>query len=326
MKPRRTFGIRSVKFDPDKGFFLNGKSLKIKGVCIHHDAGCLGAAVPEKVLERRLRLLMDLGVNAIRTSHNPPAPELLDLCDRLGLLVKDEAFDEFTPGKNKWITGWNNGLPGRFGYSEVFDQWSDNDIQDMISRDRNHPSIIMWSIGNEIDYANDPFSNPVLGKEYLPQNPPAEDMVKCARPLIDAVKKLDPSRPVTAALANVAMSDAVGLPRIARHRGVQLPGSSVTRRTTKSIPSESFSAAKIITLTPPGWRFAIMLTSPANFSGPASITSARPGAGPIGPPASGSSICADSKSPSPGSARACGPISPWFTSAPRPAAVKEPGA
>jgi beta-galactosidase len=204
------FGIRSIKFDPDKGFFLNGKSLKIKGVCIHHDAGCLGAAVPEKVLERRLRLLMDLGVNAIRTSHNPPAPELLDLCDRLGLMVKDEAFDEFTPGKNKWITGRNNGLPSRFGYSEVFDQWSDNDIQDMVTRDRNHPSIIMWSIGNEIDFANDPYSNAVLGKEYLPQNPPAEDMLKCARPLISAVKKLDPSRPVTAALANVAMSDAVG--------------------------------------------------------------------------------------------------------------------
>ena len=80
------------KFDPDKGFFLNGKSLKLKGVCIHHDAGSLGAAVPEKVLERRLQLLMELGVNAIRTSHNPPAPELLDMCDRLGLLVKDEAL------------------------------------------------------------------------------------------------------------------------------------------------------------------------------------------------------------------------------------------
>ncbi len=208
---RTTFGIRSVKFDPNKGFLLNGTSLKIKGVCIHHDAGCLGAAVPEKVLERRLRLLKDLGVNAIRTSHNPPAPELLNLCDRLGLLVMDEAFDEFTPGKNKWITGWNNGLPGRFGYNEYFDQWGVTDIQDMILRDRNHPSVIIWSIGNEIDYANDPFSHPVLGKEeYQPHNPPAEDMVKCARPLIEAVKKLDLSRPVTAALANVAMSDAVG--------------------------------------------------------------------------------------------------------------------
>jgi beta-galactosidase len=205
------FGIRSAKFDPDKGFLLNGKSLKIKGVCIHHDAGCLGAAVPEKVLERRLHLLLDLGVNAIRTSHNPPAPELLDMCDRLGLLVMDEALDEFTPGKNKWVTGYNEGLPGRFGYSEFFDQWADTDVQDMVLRDRNHPCIIMWSIGNEIDYANDPFSHPVLGKEYKPENPPAQAMVKCARPLIDAVKKLDPTRPVTMALANVAMSDAVGL-------------------------------------------------------------------------------------------------------------------
>jgi beta-galactosidase len=204
------FGIRSAKFEPDKGFTLNGKSLKIKGVCIHHDAGCLGAAVPEKVLERRLRLLQDLGVNAIRTSHNPPAPELLDLCDRLGLLVMDEAFDEFTPGKNKWVAGWNTGLPSRFGYSEFFDQWANDDIRDMILRDRNHPCVVIWSIGNEIDYANDPFSHPVLDKEYKPGNPSAEDMVKCARPLIAAVKELDSTRPVTAALANVAMSDAVG--------------------------------------------------------------------------------------------------------------------
>jgi beta-galactosidase len=102
-----SFGIRTTRFDPDHGFFLNGVPTKIKGVCIHQDAGCLGAAVPEKVFERRLRILKSLGVNAIRTSHNPPAPEFLDLCDRLGLLVKDEAFDEFMPAKNKWMTGWN---------------------------------------------------------------------------------------------------------------------------------------------------------------------------------------------------------------------------
>ena len=143
--------------------------MKIKGVCIHHDAGCLGAAVPDKVLERRLRLLKELGVNAIRTSHNPPAPELLDLCDRLGLLVKDEAFDEFTPAKNKWVSGRNAGQPSRFGYGEVFDQWSVTDVQDMVRRDRNHPCVILWSIGNEIDYANDPFSHPVLGNEYRPR-------------------------------------------------------------------------------------------------------------------------------------------------------------
>jgi beta-galactosidase len=205
------FGVRTLRFDPNNGFFLNGTPMKLKGVCIHHDAGCLGAAVPEKVLERRLRLLKELGVNAIRTSHNPPAPELLDLCDRLGLLVKDEAFDEFTPAKNKWVTGRNNGLPARFGYAENFEEWSVRDIQDMVRRDRNHPSVILWSIGNEIDYANDPFSHPILGKEYHPENPPAENLVKHARPLIEAVKTLDRTRPVTAALANVAMSDAVGL-------------------------------------------------------------------------------------------------------------------
>ncbi len=208
------FGIRTASFDPDRGFLLNGQPLKLKGVCIHHDAGCLGAAVPDKVLERRLRLLKELGVNAIRTSHNPPAPELLDLCDRLGLLVKDEAFDEFTPSKRKWVQGWNKGEPSRFGYAEVFAQWSLTDLQDMVRRDRNHPSVILWSIGNEIDYANDPFTDPALGEEYQPGNPPAKNLVKLAQPLIAAVKTLDRTRPVTMALANLKMSEAVGLPEL----------------------------------------------------------------------------------------------------------------
>lgn len=205
------FGIRSLQFDPQRGFFLNGVSTKFKGVCLHHDAGCLGAAVPEGVLARRLRILKELGVNAIRTSHNPPAPELLDLCDRLGFLVMDEAFDEFTPGKNKWVAGRNDGNPSHFGYAELFAQWAVRDISDMVRRDRNHPSVIMWSIGNEVDYRNDPFSDPVLGTEYRPGNPPARELVTCARPLMAAVKALDGTRPVTAALATVAMSDAVGL-------------------------------------------------------------------------------------------------------------------
>jgi beta-galactosidase len=208
------FGIRSAVFDADKGFSLNGKSMKLKGVCIHHDAGSLGAAVPEKVLERRLRLLKEIGVNAIRTSHNPPDPELLDLCDRLGFLVMDEAFDEFTPGKNKWVTGRNNGVASHFGYAEMFAQWSVTDVQDLVRRDRNHPSIILWSIGNEIDFANDPFSDPVLGENYHPENPPASLLVNCAAPLVAAVKSLDRTRPVTAALATVAMSDAVGLAQL----------------------------------------------------------------------------------------------------------------
>jgi len=208
------FGIRTIRFDPDRGFFLNEVPLKIKGVCVHQDAGSLGVAVPESVWERRLRSLKELGVNAIRTSHNPPAPEFLDICDRLGFLVKDEAFDEFTPPKNKWVNGWNAGVPSRFGYGEIFNEWSVIDIQDMIRRDRNHPSIIMWSIGNEIDYPNDPFSHPILDKAYRPENPPAANLVKYAVPLIDAVKKLDSTRPVTAALASLAMSDAVGLPAL----------------------------------------------------------------------------------------------------------------
>jgi beta-galactosidase len=208
------FGIRTATFDPDRGFLLNGVSTKLKGVCIHHDAGSLGAAVPEPVLERRLRLLKEIGVNAIRTSHNPPDPELLDLCDRLGFLVMDEAFDEFTPGKNKWVTGWNNGVPGHFGYSEIFDQWSVTDVSDLVRRDRNHPSIILWSIGNEVDYANDPFSDPALGNDYHPEYPSATNLLTCAAPLITAVKSLDRTRPVTAALANINMSDAVNLPEL----------------------------------------------------------------------------------------------------------------
>jgi beta-galactosidase len=208
------FGIRTATFDAARGFFLNGVSTKLKGVCIHHDAGSLGAAVPDKVLERRLHSLKEIGVNAIRTSHNPPDPELLNLCDRIGFLVMDEAFDEFTPSKNKWVVGWNAGEPSHFGYGEMFDQWSVTDVSDMIRRDRNHPSIILWSIGNEVDYANDPFSDPALGQDYRPENPPAKDLLKCARPLIAAVKSLDRTRPVTAALANIQMSDAVSLPEL----------------------------------------------------------------------------------------------------------------
>ncbi|MFC1782484.1 glycoside hydrolase family 2 TIM barrel-domain containing protein [Planctomycetota bacterium] len=205
------FGIRSIRFDPQRGFFLNDQQVKIKGVCLHHDAGCLGAAVPEKVLERRLRLLKELGANAVRTSHNPPAPELLDLCDRLGLLVKDEAFDEFTPPKNKWVSGWNVGEPSRFGYGEVFARWSVIDMQDMVRRDRNHPCVIMWSIGNEIDYPNDPFSHPVLGGSYRPDHPTAKNLLLYSKPLVEAVKKWDRTRPVTAGLASIPVSEAVGL-------------------------------------------------------------------------------------------------------------------
>ncbi|MDE3143673.1 MAG: DUF4982 domain-containing protein [Bacteroidota bacterium] len=133
-----TFGIRSFKFDVDKGFLLNGKHVKIKGVCDHHDLGCLGTAVNKRALERQLELLKGMGCNAIRTSHNPPAPELLELADKMGFIIMDEAFDMWKKEKTK------------FDYHLDWDQWHVKDLQDQILRDRNHPSVFIWSIGNEI--------------------------------------------------------------------------------------------------------------------------------------------------------------------------------
>ena len=133
-----TTGFRDVKFDAQKGFFLNGRNIKINGVCEHHDFGCLGAAVNEDAMHRKLTILRDMGVNAIRSSHNPPAPELLNMCDSMGLLVMDESFD-------MWRRKKSNG-----DYARFFDEWHKRDLSDLIKRDRNHPSIIMWSIGNEV--------------------------------------------------------------------------------------------------------------------------------------------------------------------------------
>ena len=132
------FGVRSLGWDADKGFFLNGKNVKMLGVCMHHDMGCIGTAVHRRALERQLEKLKSMGVNAIRTSHNPPAPELLDLCDEMGFLVMDEAMDMWRKRKT------------RYDYARFFDEWHKADVQDFIRRDRNHPSVVMWSIGNEI--------------------------------------------------------------------------------------------------------------------------------------------------------------------------------
>jgi len=133
-----TLGIRTIAYPLDKGFLLNGKQVKMKGVNLHHDGGSVGAAVPERVWERRLEILKSGGCNAIRTAHNPPSPEFLDLCDRLGLLVMDEAFDQWIIGKNKQ------------DYHLYFHEWHKRDLAAMVARDRNHPSVVMWSIGNEI--------------------------------------------------------------------------------------------------------------------------------------------------------------------------------
>lgn len=170
-----TFGIRSIVYDVNRGFLLNGEPLKMLGMCLHHDAGAVGAAVPQAVLERRLRLLRAMGCNAIRCSHNPPAPELLDLCDQLGFLVMDEAFDEWTIRKPQI----------KYGYSDVFNDWCERDLVAMIRRDRNHPSIVMWSAGNEI------------GEQRVP------DGDKVLRRLTTVFQREDPTRPVTAAMDNI---------------------------------------------------------------------------------------------------------------------------
>jgi beta-galactosidase len=211
-------GFRNFSFDADKGFILNGKNLKLKGICMHHDAGTLGSAVPRQVLERRLDILKELGCNAIRTSHNPFSSDFLELCDKKGFLVIGEAFDEWESPKKKWIKGWNKGTPGKDGYAENFKEWARTDLKDMILRDRNHPSIIMWSIGNEVDYPNDPYTHPVLNTEANPQTwakfdeklPHADRLGEVARELVAIVKQLDTTRPVTAGLASALMSNETG--------------------------------------------------------------------------------------------------------------------
>ena len=208
---RTQFGIRRFHFSPDSGLIFNGRALKLKGVCLHHDLGVLGAAFFEEALERRLRSLKAIGVNALRAAHNPMSPEFYALADRMGFLVMDEAFDEWLGGKRKWAEGWNQGVAERRGYHEFFEEWGVRDVQSMVLRDRNHPSIIMWSIGNEIDYPGDPFVHP-LGREARNQpGPSANLMAPIARRLIAAVKELDASRPVTMALADIDASNATGV-------------------------------------------------------------------------------------------------------------------
>ncbi|TWT29758.1 Beta-galactosidase [Posidoniimonas corsicana] len=212
---RTPFGVRSYYFDPNEGFFLNGEPTLIKGLCLHHDAGVVGAAVPDAVLERRLRLVKELGANAVRCSHNPMASELYTLCDQIGLLVMDEAFDEWELGKRKWVKGRNVGRAERFGYNEDFEEWAERDAADMVRRGRNHPSIILWSIGNEIDYPGDPYAHPEF---FDPAAPPVDDgspsvtrLAVVAPKLIAAVKRHDPTRPVTMALSNMPASNDIGL-------------------------------------------------------------------------------------------------------------------
>ncbi len=193
-------GFRYLEFDAKKGFSLNGERMKINGVCLHHDAGALGAVVNKAAIERQLRIMKDMGANAIRSSHNPPAPELLELCDSMGLMVMDETFDMWRKQKTS------------HDYARYFPDWHEKDLTDLIVRDRNHPSIIIWSIGNEVleqwsDAKADTLSlaeaNLILnfghGKDMLAEEgAPMSVNSLLTKKLADMTRELDPTRPVTA--------------------------------------------------------------------------------------------------------------------------------
>jgi beta-galactosidase len=168
------FGIRRVEFDVDRGFLLNGKHVRLNGVCVHHDGGSVGAAAPERVWERRLEILKAAGVNSIRTAHNPYAPEFLELCDKLGFMVMNEMFDEWKQGKTA------------NGYGQYFDEWSERDVTAFVRRDRNHPSVLLWSAGNEI------------GEQA------SANGVEMVKRLVDIFHREDPTRPVTMGCDRIA--------------------------------------------------------------------------------------------------------------------------
>lgn len=166
------FGVRTIAYSADKGFQLNGETILINGGCVHHDNGCLGAAAYDRAEERKVELLKEAGFNAVRTSHNPPSVAFLDACDRLGLLVIDESFD-----------GWKAKKTDH-DYAKIFDEWWQHDVKSMVLRDRNHPSIVMWSIGNEIIERTSP------------------EAVVTAKMLSNFVKSIDTTRPVTSAMTS----------------------------------------------------------------------------------------------------------------------------
>ena len=171
---KTTFGVRTIAFKADSGFFLNGKNVKVLGVCNHHDLGSLGAALNDRALQRQLELLKSMGCNAIRCSHNLMAPELLALCDKMGFLVMDETFDSWYIGKDA----------APFGFQNYFKDWHAREITDMVVRDRNHPSIILWSIGNEIK------------EQWFPKSTNGGEI---ARELVGLIKELDTTRFTTSA-------------------------------------------------------------------------------------------------------------------------------
>ena len=222
------FGIRSIKYSTENGFELNGKTIKLNGGCIHHDNGCLGAAAFDDAEDRKVKLLKSAGFNAIRTAHNPPSEALLTACDRLGMLVIDEAFDGWREAKNK------------FDYSIYFDKWWQKDLGAMVLRDQNHPSIIMWSIGNEI----------IERKK--------NEAISTAKMLASYVRKLDPTRPITSAMTTwdkdwdifdplMAVHDIGGY-NYQLHRAVddhkRVPSRIILQ--TESYPNDAFANWKLV--------------------------------------------------------------------------------
>jgi beta-galactosidase len=193
------FGIREVRFDPDSGISVNGERIQIKGVNNHHDLGALGAAFNTRAAERQLEILREVGCNAIRTSHNPPAPELLDLTDRMGFLVMDEAFDAWARSKTP------------LDFHLIFPDWHEQDLRALVRRDRNHPSVILWSIGNEV------------GEQYT-----ADDGAAVAKRLCDIVREEDPGRPTTTAM-NFAKPD-MPLPAVVDVIGLNYQGEGIRER------------------------------------------------------------------------------------------------
>ena len=246
---KTNFGIRNFKFDVDKGFILNGKQVKIKGVCMHHDLGPLGSAINTRAIERQLEILKEMGVNGIRTSHNPPAPELLDLCDKMGFIVMDEVFDMWKKSKTK------------YDYSMYWDQWHAKDLQDQILRDRNHPSVFIWSIGNEIPEQWDATGGTI------------------AKELAGLTRNLDPTRPITSALSpatkenSIAASGALDLigynyahESYAKHKEV-FPGIPfIAAETTSALETRGYYDAVSDTIKqwPTRWDIPLTTGNPGN--------------------------------------------------------------
>jgi beta-galactosidase len=252
-----TIGIRKIEFTPEKGMLVNGVQEKLKGICLHQDAGSLGVAVPIGVWQERLKKLKDMGCNAIRPSHHPFAPEFYDLCDKMGFYVMDEAFDEWNKGYT-WGTTENTYGKVPYGYHLYFNQWAETDLRAMIRRDRNHPSVIMYSIGNEIPNQRTP------------------DGTQLAKRLQDICHSEDPTRLVTSAVdfvedANrngfLAALDIAGYNYVDRYNGCQMYGPEKAK-----YPKRLLLGLKRIMIPGTGLPYAIMTMLLVNLCGWAMIT------------------------------------------------------